>query len=320
MTCPYAVPIPHFKKCLAIFVLCLMTSTQQAQANKAQVVFLAATSAIVFTLGMLGFYHEYNDNTESFDDSMKLLPKITYKVDHSVSHQNGATKVTLKPRIIRGQYLKPGRWDRTVKWFTARAICDPISMINDTSLDLASMTEQCHAWFKAQTMRFPHEALGVTIDQLDTLLLPKLVVDLNSKKLELKVARTSFVDDQNKPSSVNSKTTRGEGVDWPVLSPSFNELNALTDIATHPFELCHHAPEKARMQEPDPDANGLTFYQFPVPGISHLHRTGLEFYIVSLKRGNGFTGYFWKDDAPWPDGYQLLKFDRKTSGTPTTKH
>ena len=187
-------------------------------------------------------------------------------------------------------------------------------------MDLVTLSEQCDAWFKTHTMKFPHQALGVTVDQLDTLLLPELVFDVNTQKLELHAAHISFVDKKNAPSSADSAITNKKDIHWEQLSPSFTELNALHDLHQQPFELCHHAPEWARMQEPHYGASGLVYYQFPMPGISHMHRSGLEFYIVSMKENGKTSGYYWTIDAPWPSGYQTLKFIGNTAGAAHSKH
>ena len=310
---------PHFKKFLAVFLLCLMTTVQQAQASKTPYVLGGSLIAMALFMGF-GLYHESSYSSEPFDKSMELLPKITYEIDGSKSHKHGATKVVLKPKIVRGKYLKPQRGERRVNDFVQRAVCNPISQIKNPGLNLLTISEQCDAWFKTHTMKFPHQALEVTVDKLDTLLLPELVFDVNTQKLELIAAHISYVDGKNAPSSAESEITNKKDIHWEQLAPSFPELNNLHDLHQHPFELCHHVPERARMQEPHYGSNGLAYYQFPMPGISHMHRSELEFYIVSMEKKGKFTGYYWVIDAPWPNGYQTLEFIGEPTGTKTSMH
>lgn len=319
MTCPNTAPLPHFKNILAVLVLCLVTTTQQVQAVSKEPYVLVGTVVLWYGFTMLGIY-EFKNKPEPFSESMELMPRITYEIDNSNSHIHGATKVVLKPKIIRGQYIKPHYWDMHVSNFIERVVCGPISKTSNPGLNFIAISDQCHEWFKTHTMVFPHQALGIKVDALDTLLLPELVFDTNSHKLELMAAHVSFVDEEGRPSSANSEVTNKKDVHWQQLSPSFPDLNALKDIKDHPFELCHHVPEWARMQEPTTDHNGLIYYQFPIPGISHMHRSGAEFYIVSQKKVDEFTGYYWTIDAPWPSGYQTLQFSKVDASTKPVTH
>ncbi|MET4821312.1 hypothetical protein [Endozoicomonas lisbonensis] len=239
---------------------------------------------------------------------MTLLPKITYEVDTTNSHKHGGSEVVLTPKIIRGQYISPTRHERTVMQFVERAVCSPIIKTKGTSIDLNDLNRQCRKWFNDHTMTFPHQALGVKADQLDTLLLPKLVYNVNTKKLALVATPVSYVKQDGSPSSVNSAITRSEQ-NWQRLSPSFPELNNLPSGEKKELHICHHAPELSKMQHPLESADHQYYYDFPVPGISHLHKTSHEFFIVTqYSKLSGNWGYYWVIDAPWPNGYQSLKF------------
>ena len=307
MTYPKTAPFFQFRKSLLIILLCLatVTPTQQAHANKHLVI------PAVLTLAIVGIYFltEYSLGYDNgFEESMTLLPAVTYQVDSTNSHKHGGSEVILTPKIIRGQYIKPIRSERTVMQFVGRAICSPITNTKGTSIDLNDLNRQCREWFNDHTMKFPHQALGVKIDQLDTLLLPKLVYNINTKKLDLLATPVSFVKQDGSPSSVNSAITRSEKK-WQRLSLSFPELDTLSLEEKKELHICHHAPELSKMQHPLESADHHYYYDFPVPGISHLHKTSHEFFIATqYSKLSGNSGYYWVIDAPWPNGYRNLKF------------
>ena len=308
MTYQKTAPFFQFRKGLLIILLCLVTvlPTQQAQANKYYTVPAILTVLIIGVTWLT--LSDYSGPNDSFEESMTLLPEITYQVDSTNSHKHGGSEVTLTPKIIRGQYINPIRSERTVMQFVERAVCSPITKTKDTSIDLNDLNRQCREWFNDYTMAFPHQALGVKVDQLDTLLLPKLVYNVNTKKLDLLATPVSFVKQDGSPSSANSAITRNEKK-WQRLSPSFPELNNLSSGEKKELHICHHAPELSKMQHPLESADHQHYYDFPVPGISHLHKTSHEFFIVTQhSKLSGNWGYYWVIDAPWPNGYQNLKF------------
>ena len=312
MTYPKAAPLFQFRKSLLIILLCLTTvvPSQQVHANKNTVIPAVIITAIVLTYSLLDYSSSYDN---SFEESMTLLPKITYKVDSTNSHKHAGSKVILTPKIIRGEYISPIRSERTVMQFVERVVCSPITDTKDTSIDpndLNNINRQCREWFKNHTMTFPHQALGVTVDQFDTLLLPKLVYNVNTKKLELHTTPVSYVKSDDSPASADSAITKS-AKKWQRLSPSFPELNKLSLEEKKALHVCHHAPELSKMQHPLESADHQYYYDFPVPGLSHLHKTGHEFFIVTLySKLSGHYGYYWVIDAPWSNGYKTLQFSR----------
>ncbi|UYM17712.1 hypothetical protein [Endozoicomonas euniceicola] len=253
---------------------------------------------------------KYAPDYDAFEESMSVLPKITYEVDSGNSDKHAGSEVVLKPKIIRGEYIYPRKSDRAVLMkFVGRAICEPARDTPNTSVDLNELYQKCHEWFKDHTMKFPHQALRVKVDQLDTLLLPKLIYNVNTKKLELHATPVSYVKSDGSPSTANSAVTR-TAKSWQRLSPSFPGLNNLSREEKKALHICHHAPELSKMQHPLESADNQYYYDFPVPGLSHLHETGHEFFIVTLHSKLGHYGYYWVIDQPWPHSYQTVKFSK----------
>ena len=311
MTYPKTASLFQFRKSLLITLLCLTTavSSQQAHANKNYVVPATLIFAVTSVYLLTKYSFSYDN---SFEESMTLLPKITYKADSTNSHKHAGSEVILTPKIIRGQYIEPRRSERTVMQFVERAVCSPITNTKDTSVDpndLSNIDRQCREWFKDHTMMFPHQALGAKVDQFDTLLLPRLVYNVNTKKLELHATPVSYVKSDGSPSTANSAITR-TAKSWQRLSPSFPGLNNLSREEKKALHVCHHAPELSKMQHPLESADNQYYYDFPVPGLSHLHETGHEFFIVTLHSKLGHYGYYWVIDQPWPHSYQTVKFSK----------
>ncbi|KEQ15177.1 hypothetical protein GZ77_00290 [Endozoicomonas montiporae] len=284
---------------------------QQAHANRVAYTITGiglVSVTLVYFLNRGSFFSELS--TPDFGESMNLLPEITYKLDSSDDLKNAGTKIVLIPQIIRGKYLKPQYGDLNVNLFSARAICSPISQVQ-SSTDLSNVSGQCKKWFTKNKMIFPHQALGVRVDKLDTLLLPKLEYDLKNNKLTILATSVSYTNTDGSPSNTKSDVTNNKQVSWQRLSPSFPELEQMSGDERKALHMCHHAPELSKMQHPLKSTNGKYYYDMPARGISHLHKTGHEFFIVSLyNRLSGNWGYYWVVDAPWPNGYQELQFSK----------
>lgn len=314
--CLPSAPATLLKKLAFVILLSLFLGSHQAHASRTPLVLLG-TVVVMASLGMIGFFyddtHDQNVRHGLFDQHMKIMPRITYQVEQPDKGDSG-TKLVLTPTITRGHYIHAGSFEWNVNSFVERVICDPISSTKGLNTDPSALKLQCQNWFRDhQDMHFPHQLLSISVDKLDTVMLPKLEFDLKKNAIKVLVSYASYMNEDGIPDKVKPKV--GTPENWQHLIPLIPGLNPESNTRKSPLKLCHHAPEFAGMEEPsfirDPGTRQkYPYYHFAVPGISHLHKTDMEFFIVTVAGKSGPEGYYWQVDQPWPDSYQAMSFIR----------
>ena len=306
----------QLKKLSVAALLSLFIFSHQASASRTNIV-LGGTIVIVATLAMVGLYyddtHSQNARHGLFDQSISIMPKITYRMSDPDASDSG-TKIILIPTITRGHYEHPGNLEWSVNRFIERVVCDPVSSTKGLSADATDLKHKCKNWFKEhQHMYFPHQFLNISADKLDTIMLPRLEFDLNTRSIRMLVDYASYMNEDGIPDRVNAKVNIPEN--WQHLTPVIPGLNPQFNTPKNPLKLCHHAPEFAGMEEPifvrDPKTTQKQpYYHFAVPGVSHLHKTDMEYFIAAVEGKSGPEGYYWQIGQPWPDDYQAMSFTR----------
>ena len=302
MTCPKTVPFFQCRKGLLVALLCLIIVAPQQKAHAGKTPYIV-TVAVITVLASASYLINYRNQPlepgARFPEGLKMMPDITYRFDQTKS--GGGNEVALTPIITYGQYVYPEATDKKPMDFVGRAVCSPVKNTKNATISMDEIHTQCLQWFESHAMRFPHEMVGAKVDQLNALLLPKLVYNVDSKKLSLLATSVNYVKSDNSPVYIQSAFTQKQNKEWVMLSPEFPELDHLPQHEKDQFQLCHHAPEWARMQHPKTSRDHLNYYDFPKDGISHLHKTGLEFIITTHSSWlSGRKAYYWQIDAPWP--------------------
>lgn len=302
------------RKITIVAALSLLLTTHQAKANKT-----TTGGALIFVAVFISFifiHYKASDKQHLFfNKNVSRQPKIIYKIEDSNDVEDGS-EVVFIPEIHHDQYIDRSNFEWTLNTYLGKVFCNPVLSVQGTSVDLDSVAQKCRTWFQNENfvMLFPHQVLDISIDKLDTLLLPKLVYYPDSQKFELLVTKATFRDSKDNLDPLLPRVSNGKKNKWVHLIPEMSGYQPQSNTNKKPFYLCHHAPEVASMDTSVRDKKMNRYYSFSVPGISHLHRTGTEFYIATINSYKGPKSYYWELNKPWPNSPQPVFFSKPQLG------
>ncbi|MET4696297.1 hypothetical protein [Endozoicomonas lisbonensis] len=294
----------YLKKYLMVILFCSMTISQAASAgdptqtygtrhrdSNAIIVWLLVSGSFLLGYSVIPWLGQYYVS----------IPKITYNEYYS----NG--KLILEPEISRDGYT-------TMIWFlasqnTKRAICEPITLINAPEFDSHKIRKKCNQWLSQNSISFPHDIAGVTIDRLNTLLLPKLVYHPNEDRLDFLVTDVTYVDYDNRLFQKIPEVCNVDNL-WERHNISF--INSYKK-SNKSLLLSHEYPYINKKQEARSTSERHS-YHIAIPGLLRLHDQEGDYYIATKKSGTDATLCYWKINSHWKQHCKTMRLDE--AGTP----